>query len=406
VEHEGTPNEAASALRAQLEARFAATIRAAGAPARPDDWPPFALPPPLRETIVAAALHHACPDALVEHYTQTMPALLIDQLRPDDDARRLLHRPLDLTRLPRLHAALDGLFTALGAAGIDARTLTGGAASPALLLAARPTLAAMYAHTLFGSGLPLLGAYPTDRAGLEQEIATRGADEALDRRLGCHIVHELCHGRTRPGDGIAPAPWMVAEAAANHLGAAARAQDVFVDEPGAGLRAVTLFVLLGDVLARHFGSGALWRVATGAPLESLFGEAVAATLTRAAWEDWRARQEPPFARDALGVLGWIKLVDAARGESTLAATPLAEAAKLPWQALPWWRQEVTDADRAMVPRALSALFRVHKLAPDFRTLPAEVPGGRLWLDVGEARLFAAARPDGYAEPQWWLMPPP
>src|SRR2546430_4144849 len=52
-------------------------------------------------------------------------------LRGDDRARKLLWRPLDLSRLPRFSAALDGLFGVLGPE--SARKLTG-FSSPAELL--------------------------------------------------------------------------------------------------------------------------------------------------------------------------------------------------------------------------------------------------------------------------------
>jgi hypothetical protein len=397
-------------VRDELDARFAASIAAAsdgepGAHRQRLGWPPFALPAPLRESIVAAAARNECPPALIEHYTERMPRMLVEQLRPDDDARRLLTRPLDLDRLPRTRAALDGLFTALALQGLDAARFVGAASRPALI-AARPSLAALYAHTLFGSGLPMVGAYPADAPALERDLARHGADETIDRRLGCHIVHELCHGAPARDSPSLPS-WMVAEAAANHLGAAARAADVFPDEAGEGLRAVALFVMLGDVLARHFGAANLWRVALVVPFATLFGAGVAAALEAAAWEDWRARQEPPFARDALAVGAWLKLVDAARAGLPLGATPLAAANCLSWQTLPWWHAPVSAADEAMLPRALTALFQVNALAPDFRTLPSEPPQRRLWIDVAEARLFAEPRPDGaYGEPAWWILPPP
>jgi hypothetical protein len=200
---------------------------------------------------------------------------------------------------------------------------------------------------------------------------------------------------------------MVAEAAANHLGAAARAADVFPDERDEGMRAVAPFVLLGEVLARRFGAARLWRFATGATAAELFGAPVGDALDAAAWEDWLARREPPFARDALGVGAWLKLVDAARGGMALGETPLARAHALEWPSLPWWNEAPTQDDFAMLPRALTALFQVNALAPDFRTLPSEPPHARLWIDVAAARLSAEPRPDGvYGEPAWWLLPPP
>ncbi|MGZ3425723.1 MAG: hypothetical protein ACXVCV_03695, partial [Polyangia bacterium] len=246
-------------MRQALEARFARALAAAGDAPRDASWPAPALPPSLRESLVAAARLDACPDAVVAHYCERMPALWIDQLRPDDAPRALLRRPLVLARLPRLRAALDGLFAALRDAGVDPLALVG-ASSAEALVAARPTAAALYAHTLFGSGLPLVGCYPADRARLAAALTTRDADDVLDLELSSHLVHELCHGPTRPCDG-APAPWLIAEAAATHLGAAARPAHLFPEDPGEALRGVSLFVLVGEVLARRFGRAALWRVA-------------------------------------------------------------------------------------------------------------------------------------------------
>ena len=388
-------------MRQALEARFARALGAAGDAPRDASWPAPALPPSLRESLVAAARLDACPDAVVAHYCERMPSLMIDQLRPDDAPRALLRRPLALARLPRLDAALDGLFAALDEAAIDPLALVG-ASSPAALVAARPTAAALYAHTLFGSGLPLVGAYPADRAPLAAELLTRDADEVLDLRLSSHLVHELCHGPARECDGP-PAPWLIAEAAATHLGAAARSAHLFPDERGEALRGVSLFVLVGDVLARRFGRAALWRVALGVPTAELFGAPAADAFDRAAWDDWRARQEAPFARDALGAAAWLKLIDLARREPA----SLADAARRPWPTLPWWSDAVDDADRAMVPRAVAALFCVNAMAPTFQTLPSEPPHARLWLDVDECVLRAEPRADGvFAEPAWWLFPPP
>ncbi len=389
-------------MRGALEDRFARAVERAGAAPREASWPRPALPPPLRESLVAAAERDACPDAVVAHYCDRMPALYVEQLRPDDAAGALLWWPLVLDALPRLRAALDGLFAALADAGVSARALVG-AASAEALIAAQPTAAALYAHTLFGSGLPLVGAYAADRARIAVELATGDADQVLDRRWSSHLVHELCHGPGRACDGP-PAPWLVAEAAATHLGAAAWARHLFPDEPGEALRGVSLFVLVGEVLARRFGRAALWRVALGEPMAALFGDGVGRALDAAGWEEWQARQEAPFARDALAAAAWLKLIDLARvGE----APSLAEAARRPWATLPWWSEPPDDVDRAMLPRAVAALFQVNAMAPDFQTLPSEPPQARLWLDVEACVLAAEPRADGvFGEPAWWLFPPP
>jgi hypothetical protein len=253
---------------------------------------------------------------------------------------------------------------------------------------------------LFGSGLPLLGLYPADRAALAAELERDGADAVLDLRLSSHLVHEICHGPP-VATGL---PWMIAEAAATHLGAAGREAHLFADEPGEALRGVLGFVLIGEVLARRCGRTALWRCLCGVPFDEALPPSLAAALVAAGWEDWFARKEAPFARDALGALVWVKLIDAAR---TGTPTTLAAASRRAWRELPWWSDPVEAADRAMVPRAVASLFYVNAMVPNFQTVPSEPPHGRLWLDVAEARLRAEPRPDGvFGEPAWWIFPPP
>src|SRR5262249_32958503 len=132
------------------------------------------------------------------------------------------------------------------------------------------------------------------------------------------------------------------------------------------------------------------------PFSEALPATLAAALVAAGWEDWCARQEAPFARDALGAFAWLKLIDGARAG---VPTTLAAAARRSWRELPWWSAAVEDADRAMVPRAVASLFYVNAMVPNFQTVPSEPPHGRLWLDVAEARLHAEPRPDGvFAEP--------
>jgi hypothetical protein len=386
-------------MHAELDRRFDATVSAVDPPPRDPSWPALALPPPLRESLAEAGARGALPDAVIDHYTRLMPSLLIEQLRADDVARALLFRPLMLEQLPRLGHALDGLYAALADAGLDAAAFVG-AASPAALVAARPTAGALYAHTLFGSGLPLLGLYPADRAALAGELERHGADAVLDLRLSSHLVHEICHGPP-VATGL---PWMIAEAAATHLGAAAREAHLFPDEPGEALRGVLGFVLIGEVLARRCGRAALWRCVAGVPFAEALPPALATALVAAGWEDWCARQEAPFARDALGAFAWLKLIDGAR---TGAPMTLATASRCAWRELPWWSDPVEAADRAMVPRAVASLFYVNAMVPSFQTVPSEPPHGRLWLDVAEAYVRAEPRPDGvFAEPAAWIFPPP
>jgi hypothetical protein len=378
-------------VREALDARFHEVV--AGAP-RPDGWPPFALPAALAATMIEAARRDACPPSTVDYYTRRMPSLLVEQQRRDDAARELLWRPIG--HAPRLREALDGLFRVLESERIDVVAFTG-AASAAELLAARPSVAALYAHSLFGSGLPLLGAYPQEREVIARELDGGDPDAVIDHRLSGNLIHELCHGPAAAHAGR-PSPWMIAEAAALTLGAAARAAHIFPDRPGEAVPGVSLFVCLGSALARRWGRGALFRVVAGAPLEEVAGPRVAAALEAAAWQDWLARREPPFVLDALGAMAWIKLAE-------LGAGSLQEAAVTSWRALPWWQESAFSVGE--VEEAVGALFQANVMAPTFQTHPSEPPHGRLWLDVEACTLAAERRPDGvFAEPAWWLVPPP
>jgi hypothetical protein len=419
----------AAALRDDLAARFRRTVTSgARVRARPEAWPALEVPPALRETVVGAARLDACPPLLVEYYTERMPSLLVEQqLGGTDVARELLWRPIVLERLPRLTEALAGIYRALAAEGIDATEYLG-AASPAELVAARPTVVALYAFSLFGRGLPLLGAYPAERELLSRELDRADPDAVIDLRLSGNLVHELCHGPTREHDGP-PAPWMLAESAAIHLGWVARAAHIFPAEPGEAVPGVSLFVLVGQVLARRFSRAALWRLSLGVPLEELFGRRAARAFAVAGWQDWLARREPPFARDALSAMAWVKLADATRDDERLPpalgellrraeeAEPLEAAAQLPplleaagrvpISELPWWREAPTADDTTAVTHALRALFQVNCLQPTFQTHPSSLPAERLFVDVRASIISAERRPNGvYAEPASWLLPPP
>jgi hypothetical protein len=413
-------------VRRQLEERFSATIArelsVAGTRRPPDGWPTLALPPALRETMVGAASLDGGDglEALSTWYCDTMPARLVGQLfRDGPPGQELLWRSLDRARMPRLAGALEGLFSSLRAVGLAPERLLG-AGSPEALCTARPTPAALYAGTLFGTGLPLLGAYPGDLALLAGD--GRAPETVIDHRLAGNLVHELCHGRSREVEG--PVPWLLIEAAALHLGSIARRQHVFPDEPGEAVPGVALFVLVGEALARRVGRRALWSILDGNSPRSALGERIGAVLEVSGWQDWRRRRAPPFVHDALDALDVVKLIDATRGASPLAAAidraleedPLAVARELPdlvaaageigWHALPWWSEPPDDRDAGMVEGAVRALFQINVLSPNFQTHPTEAPGARIALDVAECVLSRQTIAGGLVgEPPRWLFPP-
>lgn len=419
-----------AAVREALQARYQATLEkelslpGTRAPRRGFR---LGLPPALRESMIAAAALSggACPEPLIAWYCERMPRMLVDQmLRGEDLARRLLWRPLVLERLPRLASALDGLIAGLVDADFAPEELLA-ARSPAELVAQRPCVAALVAPTLFGGGLPLVGAYPAERDLLNRELAVLDPDAVLDRRLSGNVVHELCHGLRRETQSPPP-PWILLEAAALLLGATAFPRHVFPDVAGEAVAGVSLFVLVGQGLARLFGRSQLFSlVVRGSSLTEAFGVRAAAALETAAWQDFLRRPEPPFARDALSAASWIKLADAMRADGPLSqladhaaekgalaaarALPdlLREAERLRFPQLPWYQEEPTAEDLEMARTAVLALLQVNTLAPTYQTHPAEAPSQRLVLDVEACVVSCAARPEGvFGEPARWIVPPP
>lgn len=409
-----------------LSRRFAASIAdelGRGVARDPGEWPALEVPPALHGSIVEAArLEGSLPAPLVDFYADRAPRQLVDQFFRVGDLRELLWEPLELARMPRLSTALDGLVASLSGAGIEPSSVLGTA-----LPTTTTSIAGLYRRTLFGRGLPFLGLLPAEREVVARELSD-GAElhELLDRRISGNLVHELCHGPPARWSGPVP-PWHLSESAAIHLGSRAFPRHVFPDVAGEAVPGVSLFVLLADGLVRLFGERALWSLLTGVDTRTAFGPLAAGVFDVASWQDWRRHRVPPFARDARDAVSWIKLADACRGVSplsdvvwrtsavdaldvdALAALPslVAEAEQTPWNTLPWWSEEPTEADIALVPRAVDALFQVNRMDPIFATVPSEPPDGLLVLDVGSCLLRALPRRDGvFAEPARWLIPPP
>jgi hypothetical protein len=408
-------------LGGNLETRYEATLRAElarpGTRAFPEAFPAPRLPPILRETIAAAAVL-ADVSPLADFYCERMPRMLVDQLlRGDDAGRALLWMPIEGERTPRLRAGLGATWGALASEGLEPCTQR----DP---LAGRPSAAALASRTLLGSGLPMVGAYPAERAALARDLEAGAIAHALlDLRLSGNLVHEICHGPQREC-AEPPAPWILLEAAALHLGATAFPRHVHPEVAGESIPGVAPFVLLGSAMARLFGRRALWCLAGGAGIESAFGVRAGRALTVAGWQEWLRRPEAPFARDAARAADWIKLADAARDGSPLSRLidraarldPLDGARDLPdlldaaagtaWADLPWWNEDVAPADLDLVQSGIRAMFQIDVLAGTFQTHP-HTPS-RLRLDA-EACLLTRDRAErgvGPGEPPCWVAPPP
>jgi hypothetical protein len=405
-------------LDARYDAALAEELARPGTRPLPADFPRPRLPPPLRETIRAAAsLADAAP--LVDFYCDRMPRMLVEQLLRDQSrAGELLWMPIDGERAPRLRTATRALSRTLAAAGVRGDT-------PADPVASHPSAAALASATLLGSGLPMVGAYPAERVLLAEELSSGALPhERLDLRLSGNLVHEMCHGTRRTECAKPPPPWLAVEAAAAHLGATAFSRHVHPEVPGEAVPGLAPFVMVGDAFARLFGTRALWSLTAGESIDAAFGERAGRALTVAGWQDWLRRREPPFARDASRGIAWVKLADAARSMSLLSTLPggarnleplsrvrdlpdlLDAAAAVPWRELPWWGEEPNSADAAMVRHAVRAMFQMDVIDPTFQTHPYRPSS--LHLDT-ESCLLTRARSErgvGPGEPPAWIVPPP
>src|SRR4051812_16273441 len=270
---------------AELERRYDAAIRRALDQARPrtlpEGFPRPRLPVALLESIRAAA-QLADPEPLAEFYCERMPRMLVEQLLGEDGpARDLLWMPLDARRVPRLATAVRALTEALASAGTDPGAIPD-------LATSRPCAARMAAATLLGSGLPMVGAYPAERALVAEELIA-GADphERFDLRLSGNLVHEMCHGARRERHAGMPPPWLLVEAAAAHLGATAFARHLHPEVAGEAVPGLAPFAMVGEAFARIFGP--LWSVTAAETIEGAFGERAARVLAVAGWQDWLRR---------------------------------------------------------------------------------------------------------------------
>lgn len=356
-----------------LSALSALADRALAVRARLDRVP---MPRSMREHLLTALILRDDPE-LEAHYTKRMPAALEEQLSGRDPVRvRLFHGPLALGRMPRLARALEALWDRVAAAGV-APALALGAPTPAALLTARPTLAALFGECYWGRLMPLLYAYPGDLAEMESAVAAgASAAELVDAHLVGPLVHELSHLLPADPDRV-PAPAHLHEAVAGWLGTRVwPAQSWPGPGDGDALPGAPWLVYLGAWLARIVGDDALIRAQAGvASLDDLLGPACAVALRALAWQDQLARWGYALLGDAFAPAPWLKLLDLHRDpvraadfarehvEPLLALAP-AEAASaprlaatleaMPWSTLPAWHESPMPADETLLADALAA----------------------------------------------------
>jgi hypothetical protein len=377
------------------------------------------LPAGMLEALTIAGVLRG--DAADTHYLETMPRQLAAQLRGrGEPEQRLFSARLDLRRLPRLSDGLERLFALVADAGVSCRSALG-AATPADLIAARPSLADLYAGCHFGRSMPMLYAYPGDLA--EAAWRGRGPDELIDARYVGPLLHELSHLHPLDPD-LVPAPANLHEALAAWIGSEAWPEQVFPAPGGEdAIPGAPWFAALGGFVALRIGPRETIRAQAGAlDLRGPLGAQCAEALRCYGWLQFLETGAPHFLADAFHPERWWKLVDlhrdprlarsfqAGQVESLLRSVPAPGAPlrarwdaaldALPWAELPAWHDVPAAADEALALRAVRALHvRTEVAGRSFRTVRVDPPGA-LVLDV-QGCLLRAPWPD----PDAALAPP-
>jgi hypothetical protein len=369
-----------------IAARLGAAPAAAGLPAR--------VPPSF-----GAALHDAAASSprwagpLAANYLRDGPVDRARILGGRDALHAPLHHPLDLDRLPRTAAALARLIARLDAAGVPADAALG-APDLAARFAARPTWAALFAHSYFGGFQPPLFGREADLARIAHEVADGASlDAALDPVLASALTHELAHGHA-DRDVIQPP---------------------YLDE------AIVLWMTTGVTPASTWPDGSGEHVVPGAPRLAEVGAAL-------------AREVGPDAllRAHFGVVPWSSVLPPglrgalrALGRARFAAAPAGHLLGEPHHPEPWLRllahahdptrpgplprvpadRDATpdEDDRAWTMGALRGLCVVSTLVDGAFRLETRAPG-EVRVDPARGALQRARKPDeiGFGPAEAWL----
>jgi len=361
---------------------------------RPGPRAPGELPAGMLEALTVAGLLRG--GALDSHYLDSMPDQLAAQLRGAGGVEeRLFSARLDLRRMPRLREALERLFALVAGAGVRCERALG-AATPRALVAARPTLAELYAACHFGRSMPMLYAYPGDLG--EDAWRGRSPAELIEARYVGPLIHELSHLHPLDPD-LVPAPANLHEALAAWIGSEAWPEQVFPARGGEdAIPGAPWFAAVGGFVALRIGSAEAIRAQAGElDLRDPLGAACVEAMRCYGWLAFLESGAPHLLSDAFHPERWWKLIDLHRDsriarpfhdahvepllrEIPAPATPLrarwdGALDALTWQELPAWRDEPTEADDALALRAVRALHvRTERVGRTFRAARAEPPG--------------------------------
>jgi len=328
------------------------------------------------------------------HYAIEMPRRRAAQLvvQPSDPGNALLHHPLGWSRLPRMRAAIERLFTVLHEAGVTTGVL--GFATPRALFGEAASLARLYERTYRGGTMPLLDGEPFDLAYFAARGDELGLDRdgVIDRYLTAPVVRELCHFAP-DRDALPPhldacmAGWLAVYVWPELAYPAAGWDDAIYAAPWPAQ--------VGQAFARAFGIRAIVRAQTGAiPWDAALPPALVEALTRRAWDDWTDRRSLHFLADTLDPDPWVALALAAMPDDAAFDRQITGDAL---RAMCLDHQRVAGSLRTRT-RALEAAIHVDAVASQVATAPRnelDVVAPRYWLPPMVAGAIRARGHAGY-----------
>lgn len=321
---------------------------------RAEQVAPARWPPDLRACLARALALGSPPTraALWAHHLELMPrervAVLASTAEPQ---ATLMHTPLELGQMPRLAAALAGLFAGVRAAGIAPERVFG-CASPEALIAARPTLADVFGGVYYGGHGPPIYTSAVDLAAYRRELVGESARAVIERRLVAPFVHELSHFQPAR---VALFPPYLDECLAGWIGVLAY-PGLAYPPPGedGALCLAPAFGQVGDHLMRLFGKDALVAAHAGVRgWREVFPDPLVGVWERMAWEQWLRAEPVHFLGEPGAAAPWLKAAWLAAAGALPADAGWDQLVAWPWSAVPV--PVPTAPDAALVRRAILAL---------------------------------------------------
>lgn len=330
-------------------------------------------------------------DNLVCHYTERMPALLVELIAANRGPQvELVHASLNWAELPRLARVLERLESICDAHAIPVERFLG-ASSVEAYASSHATFAEAYVGLHFGRCMPPLYGFPNDFIQYHAELEAGASPmQVLDHRLASPLAHEWMHGRT--DREVIPSPYLD-ECIAGYLGVLLRPQLAFPD-PGQdnGLFRAPRLSQVGQSLASVTGVGALLAAQAGiVPWREVLGEELLEAVETISWALYAEGREVHFLSGLEHPELWHKLFALARADQALPKS-LDGLRALDWRDIPL---EPSALDEEIWQHSLRAAGLAHRIEGGVYRVWSEPPRGVV-VDAERCVVFAEREPgEGY-----------